>query len=79
MIKATDEWYLPLQNKQEAITARLQAGEAVFAAAAEGVSQWAVAHKKLVIAIKERRPASVRSLAEATADIRSLVRRTREL
>ncbi len=79
LIASTEEWYRPLQTKRAQIAARRKAGQQLFDAATRGIREWAMAHKNLVTAVSEHRSVNVRSLSEAAVEIRTLVKRIREL
>ena len=79
LIATTGEWYDPLQAERARIRARRVEGERLVSAAITGVNEWAMAHRGLVAAIKDRRPYSARSLAEAATELRSIIARMKEL
>jgi hypothetical protein len=79
LIEGTNDWYVPMQENMGKVEKRLAAGEALFNAAQDAVSQWGLAHYKIVLAIRERRPVNVESLTLAATEVRSLIRRMREL
>lgn len=79
LLVSTNDWYQPLQQRRNEIDDRLAASQALFNAATETVSQWGLAHAGLVAAVQERRPVNARSLAQAAADLRTLITRVREL
>lgn len=79
MVEETNNWYVPMQENLGKVEKRLAAGEALFNAAQDAVAQWGLAHYKLVLAIRERRPVSVESLTLAATEVRSLVKRMRAL
>jgi len=79
LITTTDAWHGPLEEQLRAVRLRELNGQDLFAAAAAGVEEWAMAHRALVAAIKDRRPYTARSLVEATSELRLIIERIREL
>jgi hypothetical protein len=79
LIATTREWYEPHERELAEIAKRLNAGRILIHATSEAVRQWAVAHRQLVGAIRDRRPVNSESLIEATRELRDLRRRIREL
>jgi hypothetical protein len=67
------------QAGRDALEARERAGGDLFVATQAALATWADSHSRLVVAIRERRPVTFESLSAASQDIRSLIRRWRDL
>lgn len=63
----------------EALAMRQKVGQDLFDATATALLEWRQSHQKVVRAVEEKRPVSFASLEAASADIRELLRRWREL
>ena len=62
-----------------ALAVRAQAGRDLFAATDRAVTDWREAHRRMALAIRERRPFSVQSLVASAQEIQGLVERWRKL
>ena len=79
LLDSTNYWYSEYKQGLEQNQNRLRVGRALIKTAQDSVQQWVTAHKQVVNALKNRRPVSTESLLEAAVEIRSLLKRIREL
>jgi hypothetical protein len=63
-----------LAQTQSQFAAQMQ----LIDAAGSALTDWAAAHRRLVLAVRERRPVSVDSLVQTTTELRELIRKVRE-
>ena len=79
ILQANNEWYLMYLAKRNEINNRLRVGRALIQAATQSALDWGVTHRKLIMALKERRPVNTDSLVQAAVDIQNILRKVREI
>ena len=79
LLAGTDGWYAEYHQGLTDIKKRLRIGRALIQTADGSLYQWVNAHIQVAIALQNRQPVNVKSLVEATIQIRELIRKVREL
>jgi hypothetical protein len=79
LLANTDEWYAEYEAQLNKILERKIYALALLDSVRRTTKEWSVAHEKLVIAVKERKPVSIESLTQSAFEIEMLVRKVREL
>lgn len=78
-LAATQTEYDVYTKQLSALRARRVAMLQLLGATDDALARWGAAHKSLLTALRERRPVSVESLADAVVEIRTLIKKVREL
>ncbi len=79
LLANTDEWYAEYEAQLNEILERKIYALALLDSVRRTTKEWAVAHEKLVVAVKERKPVSIESLTQSAIEIEMLVKKVRDL
>lgn len=79
LLEDTNQWYQEYDSKQKALEDRSKLGQALINSSAQSTKDWSLAHSQLIDAIKDRRPINIDSLVQASTEIRTLIKKIREL
>jgi hypothetical protein len=79
LMEATKPWRSEYEKEKEEGEKRVRAGRQLIAGTRQSLAEWGFAHGQLIMAVREKRTVDVTALAQATQEVRELIRRIREL